>query len=67
MSAATDKMRAEGLSEAAVETFAHYERLLREGEQGTLPESSIEPLEEPAGRRRSCPTRTARRSGRPWC
>ena len=45
MSAATDKMRAEGLSEAAVETFAHYERLLREGEQGTLPESSIEPLE----------------------
>jgi UTP--glucose-1-phosphate uridylyltransferase len=45
VSAATDKMRAEGLSDAAVETFAHYERLLREGEQGTLPESSIEPLE----------------------
>jgi UTP--glucose-1-phosphate uridylyltransferase len=45
VSAATDKMQAEGLSEAAVETFAHYERLLREGDQGTLPESSIEPLE----------------------
>jgi UTP--glucose-1-phosphate uridylyltransferase len=45
VSAATDKMRAEGLSEAAVETFAHYERLLREGDQGTLPESSLEPLE----------------------
>jgi UTP--glucose-1-phosphate uridylyltransferase len=45
VSAATDKMRAEGLSQTAVETFAHYERLLREGEQGTLPESSIEPLD----------------------
>jgi UTP--glucose-1-phosphate uridylyltransferase len=45
VSAATDKMRAEGLSDTAVETFAHYEQLLREGEQGTLPESSIEPLE----------------------
>jgi UTP--glucose-1-phosphate uridylyltransferase len=44
VSAATDKMRAEGLSEAAVETFAHYERLLREGDQGTLPESELEPL-----------------------
>jgi len=39
-------MRAEGLSEAAVETFAHYERLLREGDQGTLPESELEPLSE---------------------
>jgi UTP--glucose-1-phosphate uridylyltransferase len=44
VSAATDKMRAEGLSEAAVETFAHYERMLREGDTGTLPESSLEPL-----------------------
>ena len=44
MSAATEKMRAEGLSEAAVETFAHYERLLRKGDQGTLPESELEPL-----------------------
>ncbi len=46
MSAATDKMRAEGLPEEAVDTFAHYEGLLREGDQGTLPESSLEPLEE---------------------
>src|SRR5918998_2475722 len=38
------KRGAEGLSEAAVETFAHYERLLREGERGTLPESELEPL-----------------------
>jgi UTP--glucose-1-phosphate uridylyltransferase len=44
VSAATEKMRAEGLSEAAVETFAHYERLLRKGDQGTLPESELEPL-----------------------
>ncbi|MGH2824567.1 MAG: UTP--glucose-1-phosphate uridylyltransferase [Thermoleophilaceae bacterium] len=46
MSAATDKMRAEGLPDAAVETFAHYERLLREGDRGTLPESELEPLSE---------------------
>ena len=46
MSRAVDKMRAEGLPEVAVETFAHYEQRLREGEQGTLPESEIEPLDE---------------------
>jgi UTP--glucose-1-phosphate uridylyltransferase len=44
VSAATDKMRAEGLSEAAVETFAYYERLLKEGDLGTLPESELEPV-----------------------
>jgi UTP--glucose-1-phosphate uridylyltransferase len=44
LSAAVSKMREEGLPETAVETFAHYERLLREGDQGTLPESSLEPL-----------------------
>ena len=44
MSAAVSKMRREGLPEAAVETFAYYERLLREGDQGTLPESELEPL-----------------------
>ncbi|HEV3376755.1 MAG TPA: UTP--glucose-1-phosphate uridylyltransferase [Thermoleophilaceae bacterium] len=46
MSAAISKMRDEGLSEAAIDTFAHYERLLREGEQGTLPEEELEPLSE---------------------
>jgi UTP--glucose-1-phosphate uridylyltransferase len=45
VSAATDKMRAEGLPEIAVDTFAYYERLLREGEQGVIRESEIEPLE----------------------
>ncbi|HYN91026.1 MAG TPA: UTP--glucose-1-phosphate uridylyltransferase [Thermoleophilaceae bacterium] len=44
MSAATDKMRREGLPELAVDTFAHYEQRLRQGEQGTLPEAELEPL-----------------------
>jgi UTP--glucose-1-phosphate uridylyltransferase len=46
LSAALQKMRAEGLPEIAIETFAHYERRLREGERGVLPESEIEPLDE---------------------
>src|SRR5512134_417770 len=46
MSAATDKMRAEGLPEAAIDTFALYEEKLRRGDQGTLPEAEIEPLDE---------------------
>jgi UTP--glucose-1-phosphate uridylyltransferase len=37
-------MRHEGLPETAVETFAYYERLLKDGDQGTLPESELEPL-----------------------
>jgi UTP--glucose-1-phosphate uridylyltransferase len=44
VSAAVSKMRREGLPESAVETFAYYERLLREGDPGTLPESELEPL-----------------------
>jgi UTP--glucose-1-phosphate uridylyltransferase len=44
VSAAVEKMRREGLPELAIDTFAHYERRLREGEQGVLPESEIEPL-----------------------
>jgi UTP--glucose-1-phosphate uridylyltransferase len=44
VSAAVAKMRDAGMPEAATETFAHYERLLREGDQGTLPESELEPL-----------------------
>jgi UTP--glucose-1-phosphate uridylyltransferase len=42
--AAVEKMRAEGLGDAAVRTFAHHLRKLREGETGTLPESEIEPV-----------------------
>ena len=44
MSAATEKMQDEGLPDDAVDTFAHYEQKLREGDQGTLPESELEPL-----------------------
>ena len=46
MSKATDKMRAEGLPEIAIETFARYEERLRAGEQGLIPESEIEPLDD---------------------
>jgi UTP--glucose-1-phosphate uridylyltransferase len=46
VSAAVEKMRAEGLPAAAIETFAYYEGRLREGEEGTLPESELEPLAE---------------------
>jgi UTP--glucose-1-phosphate uridylyltransferase len=46
VSAATDKMRADGLPKDAVETFALYEAKLREGETGVLPESEIEPLDD---------------------
>jgi UTP--glucose-1-phosphate uridylyltransferase len=49
MSAATDKMREEGLPEIAIDTFAHYEELLREGDQGTMPEDELEPLTEVQG------------------
>jgi UTP--glucose-1-phosphate uridylyltransferase len=46
VSAASDKMRREGLPEIAVDTFEHYERLLREGDTGTLPEAELQPLED---------------------
>jgi UTP--glucose-1-phosphate uridylyltransferase len=46
VSAATDKMREEGLPEVAIDTFAHYEERLRSGEQGTLPEAELEPLDD---------------------
>src|SRR5919112_3467117 len=42
-------MRREGLPGVAVDTFAHYERLLREGDQGTLPEDELEPLTDVRG------------------
>ena len=44
MSAATDKMRDEGLPDLAIDTFAHYEERLRRGDKGTLPEAELEPL-----------------------
>src|SRR5918994_2765604 len=44
VSAATEKMREEGLSDVAIDTFAHHEERLHRGEQGTLPEAELEPL-----------------------
>src|SRR5918995_6267653 len=46
VSTATEKMLSEGLPQIAVDTFARYEKRLREGEQGVVRESEIEPLEE---------------------
>jgi UTP--glucose-1-phosphate uridylyltransferase len=46
LEAALEKMRAEGLGDAAVETFARQYRRLRDGETGTLAESDIEPVAE---------------------
>ena len=42
---AREKMAAAGVDEVAIETFAHYHRLLEHGETGMIPESSIEPVE----------------------
>jgi UTP--glucose-1-phosphate uridylyltransferase len=44
LDAAVEKMRAEGLGDAAVESFARQYERLREGETGTLAESEIEPV-----------------------
>ena len=41
---ARQKMLDAGVDAVAVDTFAHYYRLLEHGETGLIPESSIEPL-----------------------
>jgi UTP--glucose-1-phosphate uridylyltransferase len=45
LNAARDKMVKAGVDATAVETFAHYYRLLEHGETGMVPESSIEPID----------------------
>ena len=50
-----------GIDPVAIETFAHYYRLLEHGETGMIPESSIEPLDMRVARRR----RGRRRDARP--
>ena len=45
---ARDKMLDAGVDPLAVETFAHYYRLLEHGETGMIPESTIEPVDMPA-------------------
>ena len=72
LQASIDKMRAEGVGDAAIDTFAHYYERLREGASGMLPEADIEPVEDlptlddlpegdPGDRRhaRSCSSSTA--------
>jgi UTP--glucose-1-phosphate uridylyltransferase len=44
--ASVEKMRAEGIPDAAIDTFTHYYEQLAEGETGMLPESEIEPVED---------------------
>jgi len=44
--AATEKMREEGVADAAINAFEHYYRQLEAGETGLLPEDSIEPVTE---------------------
>jgi UTP--glucose-1-phosphate uridylyltransferase len=46
LASALDKMRADGVADVAVKTFAHYYELLQAGEKGTLAESEIEPVDE---------------------
>ena len=46
LQASVEKMRREGLPDAAIDTFRHYYRQLAEGETGMLPESEIEPVGE---------------------
>src|SRR5690606_22104516 len=45
LEAARVKMREAGGDEVAIDTFAHYYRLLEHGETGMIPESTIEPLD----------------------
>jgi UTP--glucose-1-phosphate uridylyltransferase len=46
LTAALEKMRADGAPEVAIENFRHYYERLAAGETGTLPEDEIEPVEE---------------------
>jgi UTP--glucose-1-phosphate uridylyltransferase len=46
LQAAIDTMRAEGVSQTATATFAHYFERLRDGDTGVLAEDEIEPVDE---------------------
>jgi UTP--glucose-1-phosphate uridylyltransferase len=46
LQASVEKMRADGVPDIAIRTFADFYERLVSGEQGTLPESDIEPVEE---------------------
>jgi len=44
--ASVEKMRGDGVAEAAIRAFSHYYRQLEAGETGLLPEDAIEPVGE---------------------
>jgi UTP--glucose-1-phosphate uridylyltransferase len=46
LEASVEKMRAAGIGDAAIETFAHHYRRLDEGDAGVLAEADIEPVAE---------------------
>jgi UTP--glucose-1-phosphate uridylyltransferase len=46
LTASVEKMRSEGVADAAVETFRRYYEQLREGDVGALPEADLEPIED---------------------
>src|SRR5919112_1794025 len=46
LQASVDKMRGEGVPDAAIATFQHYYRQLEAGESGLVPEDAIEPVRE---------------------
>jgi UTP--glucose-1-phosphate uridylyltransferase len=48
LQASIEKMRREGIPDAAVNTFEYYYEQLRAGETGMLPEAEIEPVDEVA-------------------
>jgi UTP--glucose-1-phosphate uridylyltransferase len=46
LKASVEKMEAEGIPQAAIDTFRHYYEQLESGETGMLPEDSIAPVED---------------------
>jgi UTP--glucose-1-phosphate uridylyltransferase len=46
LTASVEKMRSDGVADAAVETFSRYYEELRRGEVGMLPERDLEPIED---------------------
>ena len=63
LQASVEKMRREGVPDAAIASFRHYYEQLDAGESGMVPEDAIEPVRERRRRSTSCP-RATRRSTR---
>ena len=67
LQASIEKMRAEGVGDAAIDTFAHYYEQLREGASGMLPESRYRARRGPAHPRRAARGRPRDRSTQRSC